>query len=114
VDNCIFCRIVKKDIPAAIVYEDEHVVVFDDLNPQARVHMLVIPRRHVISLDDTQESDATLLGQLLVVCARVARDRGIAHSGYRVVTNAGAEAGQSVFHLHVHVLGGRQFTWPPG
>jgi histidine triad (HIT) family protein len=112
--NCIFCQIVKREIPANTLYEDEHAMVFDDLNPQSRVHMLVIPKRHVVSLDDTKETDASLLGQLLVVCARVARDRDIAHSGYRVVANTGRGAGQSVFHLHFHVLGGRQFEWPPG
>lgn len=112
--ECLFCKIVEGAIPAKKLYEDEHVMAFDDINPQARVHVLVIPKRHMVSLDDTQDSDAALLGQLMVVCAKMARERGIVESGYRVVANTGREAGQTVFHLHLHVLGGRSFTWPPG
>ena len=112
--DCLFCQIVDGAIPAKKIYEDEQVIAFDDINPQAQVHVLVIPKRHVVSLADTQESDAALLGQLLVVCAKMARDYGIVESGYRVVANTGREAGQTVFHLHLHVLGGRTFTWPPG
>jgi len=112
--DCLFCQIVEGAIPANTLYENEHAMAFDDINPQARVHMLVIPKRHVVSLDDTNETDATLLGQLMVVCAKMAREREIAGSGYRVVANTGRRAGQSVFHLHFHVLGGRQFEWPPG
>jgi histidine triad (HIT) family protein len=112
--ECIFCQIVGGAIPTTKLYEDDQVIAFDDINPQARVHILVIPKRHVVSLDDTQDSDSTLLGQLMVVCAKVARARAIAESGYRVVTNTGRGAGQSVFHLHLHVLGGRSFEWPPG
>jgi histidine triad (HIT) family protein len=112
--ECLFCKIVEGAIPAKKLYEDEHVMAFDDINPQARVHVLVIPKRHMVSLDDTQDSDAALLGQLMVVCAKIARERGIVESGYRVVANTGREAGQTVFHLHLHVLGGRSFTWPPG
>lgn len=112
--ECLFCKIVEGAIPAKKLYEDEHVMAFDDINPQARVHVLVIPKRHMVSLDDTQDSDAALLGQLMVVCAKMARERGIVESGYRVVANTGREAGQTVFHLHLHVLGGRSFSWPPG
>jgi len=112
--ECIFCQIVEGVIPTKKLYEDDHVMAFDDLNPQARVHVLVIPKRHVVSLDDTQDSDAALLGKLMVVCTKMARERSIVESGYRVVANTGREAGQSVFHLHFHVLGGRSFTWPPG
>ena len=112
--ECLFCQIVEGAIPAKKPYEDDHVMAFDDINPQARVHMLVIPKRHVVSLDDTHDSDVVLLGQLMVVCAKMARERGIVESGYRVVANTGREAGQTVFHLHLHVLGGRPFTWPPG
>lgn len=112
--ECIFCQIVKGAIPTKKIYEDEQVIAFDDINPQARVHMLVIPKRHVVSLDDTQDTDAALLGQLMVVCAKMARERGLAESGYRVVANTGREAGQTVLHLHLHVLGGRSFAWPPG
>jgi len=112
--ECIFCQIVGRAIPAKKLYEDDQVISFDDLNPQAPVHVLVIPKRHLVSLDDTQDSDSALLGQLLIVCAKMARERGIVDGGYRVVANTGREAGQSVFHLHLHVLGGRPFTWPPG
>ena len=112
--ECIFCQIVRGAIPTAKLYEDDQVIAFDDINPQARVHILVIPKRHVVSLDDTQDSDSTLLGQLMVVCARMARERAIVENGYRVVANTGRGAGQAVFHLHLHVLGGRSFEWPPG
>ena len=112
--ECIFCRIVDGVIPAKKLYEDDQVIAFDDSNPQARVHVLVIPKRHLVSLDDTQDSDTALLGQLLIVCAKMARERGIVESGYRVVANTGRGAGQTVFHLHWHVLGGRSFEWPPG
>jgi histidine triad (HIT) family protein len=101
-------------IPAKKLYEDDHVIAFDDMNPQAHVHVLVIPKRHIVSLEDTQDSDSELLGHLMVVCAKMARERDIVDSGYRVVANTGREAGQSVFHLHLHVLGGRPFAWPPG
>ena len=112
--ECIFCQIVDGTIPASKLYEDDQVIAFEDLNPQAPVHMLVIPKRHIVSLDQTGDADETLLGRLLRVCANVARDRGLAESGYRVVNNIGRGAGQSVFHLHFHVLGGRSFSWPPG
>ncbi|MDR4493737.1 MAG: histidine triad nucleotide-binding protein [Nitrospirales bacterium] len=112
--DCLFCRIVDGTIPAKIVYEDEYCLAFTDINPQARVHVLVIPRRHVVSLAAVGEHDAVLLGHLLVACAKVAREQGVEESGYRVVANTGQEAGQSVFHLHFHVLGGRHLAWPPG
>ncbi len=112
--ECIFCQIVGGVIPTKKLHEDDQIIAFDDLNPQARVHVLVIPKRHMVSLDDTQDSDAELLGQLMIVCAKMARERGIVESGYRVVANTGRGAGQTVFHLHWHVLGGRSFEWPPG
>ncbi len=112
--ECIFCQIVGGAIPTKKLYEDDQVIAFDDLNPQARVHVLVIPKRHLVSLDDTQDSDGALLGQLMIVCAKMARERGIVEGGYRVVVNTGREAGQTVFHLHLHMLGGRSFIWPPG
>lgn len=112
--ECLFCRIVERTIPAKILYEDEQCLCFADINPQARVHVLVIPKRHVTSIASATEDDSALLGHLLGVCAKVARDQGVADSGYRVVTNVGQEAGQSVFHLHFHVLGGRSLSWPPG
>lgn len=110
--DCLFCRIVRGEIPATIVAEDEHCVAFRDINPQAPTHVLVIPRTHVASLD--QADDPLLIGRVMMMAAQVARDEGVVHPGYRVVTNTNAGAGQSVFHLHVHVLGGRQLGWPPG
>jgi len=112
--NCLFCKIVAGEIPAAKIYEDERAVVFRDINPQAPTHALVIPRRHVASLNEASEADEALLGHLLLAAARVARAEGHADGGYRTVINTGAGAGQTVFHVHVHVLGGRQLTWPPG
>ena len=111
--SCIFCKIVSGDIPAKRVFEDEHVVAFHDLNPQAPVHVLVIPRRHIASLDDAVEADGKLLGRLMLAAQRLADELGVA-GGYRVVNNCGASAGQSVFHIHLHLLGGRALGWPPG
>lgn len=111
-DDCIFCRIARKEIPATIVAEDEHCVAFRDLNPQAPTHVLVIPRQHVASLDAVR--DPELIGRVMLMAAEVARAEGIVDHGYRTVSNTNAGAGQSVFHLHVHVLGGRRMGWPPG
>ena len=112
--DCLFCKIVAGQIPAGVVYEDEHAVAFRDINPQAPVHVLVIPREHIASLNDAEQTDAARLGHLLRVAARVAREQGVERGGYRTVINSGADAGQSVFHIHVHVLGGRHLAWPPG
>lgn len=112
--SCLFCRIVAQEIPADFAYQDEQCVVIRDLNPQAPTHLLVIPKEHLESLDDASQKDEALLGHLLRVAARVANSEGLAEGGYRVVINNGAGAGQSVFHLHVHVLGGRIMNWPPG
>jgi len=113
-DDCLFCRIVRGEIPADVIAEGESWVAFRDIQPQAPVHVLVIPRRHVESVGALEEADADLAGELLTAAAEVARLEGIGESGYRVVTNVGERAGQSVFHLHVHVLGGRRMRWPPG
>lgn len=112
--TCLFCRIVAEEIPADFVHQDERSVVIRDLNPQAPTHLLVIPQEHIESLDDASQKDEALLGYLLRVAARVANAAGLAEGGYRTVINNGAGAGQSVFHLHVHVLGGRPMNWPPG
>jgi histidine triad (HIT) family protein len=112
--ECIFCKIVARTIPAALVYEDDMVVAFDDLNPQAPTHTLVIPRKHVASMAELQDSDVGLLGRLMLAGNKIAKLKGIADAGYRVVVNTGAHGGQSVFHLHLHVLGGRHLAWPPG
>lgn len=110
--NCLFCRIVSGEIPAKIVGEDADCVAFRDVNPQAPVHVLVIPRTHVATLNDA--SDAALVGKLHRMAARIAAQEGLAERGYRTVINTNAEAGQTVFHLHVHLLGGRSMAWPPG
>lgn len=113
-ENCIFCRIAQHTLPAKIVFEDETVVAFEDLNPQAPVHLLVIPRKHLASLSDAGPEDEGLLGHLFAVSAELARARKIDSKGYRTVINSGEWGGQTVFHLHVHLMGGRIFHWPPG
>ena len=113
-NNCIFCKIIGGEIPSTIVHRDERSIAFEDLNAQAPVHVLVIPREHLESLDDASQKDEALLGHLLRVAARVANEQGLSETGYRSVVNTGAGVGQSVFHLHVHVLGGRPMNWPPG
>jgi histidine triad (HIT) family protein len=112
--SCLFCRIVAQEIPSDLVHQDDRAIVIRDLNPQAPTHLLVISREHIESLDDASQKDEALLGHLLRVAARVANAEGLGESGYRTVINNGAGAGQSVFHLHVHVLGGRPMNWPPG
>jgi len=112
--TCLFCRIVAKEIPADFVHQDDVSIVIRDLNPQAPTHLLVIPQEHIESLDDASQKDESLLGHLLRVAARVANAAGLVEGGYRTVINNGAGAGQSGFHLHVHVLGGRPMNWPPG
>jgi len=113
-ENCLFCRILSQEIPAEVVHQDERSIAIRDINPQAPTHLLVIPQEHIESLDDASQKDEALLGHLLRVAARLANAAGLAESGYRTVINNGAGAGQSVFHLHVHVLGGRPMNWPPG
>lgn len=111
--SCIFCRIASGEIPARTVYEDDLCLAFHDTNPQAPVHVLVIPRAHIASLDDMKEEDEAALGRVMRVAATVAREQGL-EKGFRTVVNTGREAGQSVFHIHAHVLGGRSLGWPPG
>jgi histidine triad (HIT) family protein len=111
-ESCLFCRIVRKEIPATVVAETEHCVAFRDINPQAPVHLLVIPREHVASLDEA--TDPALVGRLALLAAELARKEGIADGGYRTVINTNADAGQTVFHVHLHLLGGRPMGWPPG
>jgi histidine triad (HIT) family protein len=112
--ECLFCRIIEGRMPAKILYQDEHTLAFDDINPQAPVHSLVIPKRHVLSVHTLEESDQALLGRLLVTCNKVARDKGLSDRGFRLVVNTGHDGGQTVSHLHFHVLGGRHLGWPPG
>ena len=113
-DSCLFCQIIAGTTPGDLVHQDERCVVIRDINPQAPMHVLVIPREHLESLDDAAQTDEPVLGHLLRVGARVANEQGHGESGYRTVINTGAGAGQSVFHLHVHVLAGRPLNWPPG
>lgn len=110
--DCLFCRIARGEIPAAIVARNYDAIAFRDIDPRAPVHVLVIPLRHVASLNEAD--DPTLLGSVLMLAAQVARDEGVTESGYRVVINTGERAGQTVHHLHAHVLGGREMAWPPG
>jgi histidine triad (HIT) family protein len=112
--TCTFCRIAAGELPASIVYRDEAVVAFRDIAPRAPTHILLIPRRHIASVLELTEADGELLGRIFAVAARVARAEGIADKGVRIVTNAGPWAGQSVDHLHFHLLGGRSMGWPPG
>jgi histidine triad (HIT) family protein len=112
--NCLFCRIAAGDIPAKKVHEDADVVAFHDINPQAPTHVLVIPRKHIPSLNDLTPGDAATIGTTIVRASEIARDLRLHDDGYRLVVNNGEGAGQTVFHIHVHVLGGRAFGWPPG
>lgn len=110
--DCIFCKIAAGEMGGPPLYQDEDVTAFKDINPQAPKHILIIPNKHVASVSDAAAEDQALLGKLLLTAAKIAEDEGL--SGYRLVTNTGPEAGQSVFHLHFHLLGGRRMTWPPG
>ena len=112
--DCLFCRIAEKTIPAMIVHEDDQTLAFDDIHHQAPVHTLVIPKRHVGSIQDLGESDQPLLARLLLTCTQVAKNKGLAAPGFRLVANTGRDGGQTVFHLHFHVMGGRHMGWPPG
>ena len=113
-DHCLFCRIIAGEIPGEVLYQDEHLVAIKDISPQAPTHTLIIPREHMESLNDVGQGDEILLGHLLRVTAKVANQAGLADDGYRVVINSGPNAGQTVPHLHVHLLGGRPMKWPPG
>lgn len=112
--DCLFCKIAQKDLDADIVYEDDVVVAFKDINPQAPVHSLIIPRKHLSTLNDVEESDRELMGHIIKTASRLAREQGIEKSGYRLVANCQEGAGQTVFHIHFHLLGGRNLGWPPG
>ena len=112
--DCLFCKIAAGDIPAKVVYQDDEIVAFRDIHPAAPTHILVIPRRHLTGLAAADSGDQALLGALLLAASRLARDEGLNDGGFRVVANTGPNAGQSVDHLHVHLLGGRRMSWPPG
>lgn len=112
--DCLFCKIINREIPASIVYEDQRVLAFNDINPQAPTHVLVIPRRHIASLNEIGVEDDQIVGELVRRAAAIAKDRGLAEGGFRTVFNTNRLAGQTVFHIHLHLLGGRAMTWPPG
>jgi histidine triad (HIT) family protein len=112
--DCLFCKIVDGDLPADIVYENDALVAFRDINAKAPTHILLIPRRHIATMNDLQNGDESLAGELFITAAKIAADEGLADDGYRVVMNCNEAAGQSVFHIHLHLMGGRTMGWPPG
>jgi histidine triad (HIT) family protein len=114
VADCLFCRIAAGEIPATLVHQDEHLIAFKDINPQAPMHVLVVPRRHIASVNDLMPDDDRLVGEMIRRAGLLARAHGHADRGYRTVFNCNADAGQTVFHIHLHVLGGRSLHWPPG
>lgn len=112
--DCLFCKVIDGRIPSEAVYETDRILAFDDINPQAPHHLLIIPKKHISTLNDLSEKDATLVGEMVLAARKLAADLGIDRSGYRTVFNCNADAGQAVFHVHLHLLGGRRMTWPPG
>lgn len=112
--ECLFCKIIDREVSADIVYEDHEVLAFNDVNPQAPTHILIIPKKHIPTLNDITADDLTLVGRLPHTAARLAREQGFAEDGYRVVMNCNDQGGQSVYHIHMHLMGGRRFTWPAG
>jgi len=112
--DCLFCKILKGTIPASIIYEDERLIAFKDINPQAPLHALIVPKRHIASLNELTAEDDALVGEMVRRAAAIANQQGYAERGFRTVFNTNAEAGQTVFHIHLHVLAGRGLTWPPG
>lgn len=112
--DSLFTKIIKREIPAHIEYEDEHVVAFRDISPQAPTHILIVPRKEIATLNDVTHDDAELLGRMVLAARQIARDKGIHENGYRLVMNCNEDGGQTVFHIHMHLLGGRPMAWPPG
>ena len=113
-ENCIFCKIVAKEIPATIIYEDDLVIAFDDLNPQAPIHKLIIPKTHIATINDLKEDEKLLIGHMLYAAKELAHELNIADNGYRTLFNCNRAGGQEVYHIHLHLLGGRNMQWPPG
>ena len=112
--DCLFCKIINREIPADIVYEDDAVLAFKDINPQAPTHMLIVPKQHIATLNDIEEADLALVGRLQYTAAKLAAEQGFAEQGYRVVMNCNDQGGQTVYHIHMHLMGGRRFIWPAG
>ena len=112
--DCLFCKIIDGKIPSDIVYEDEHVLAFNDINPTAPIHILIIPKEHISTLNDIEENHRQTMGEMFLAAKKIASDKGISESGYRVVFNCNQDGQQTVFHIHLHLIAGRQMTWPPG
>ena len=114
VADCLFCKIVAKEIPASLVYEDDRLLAFNDINPQGPTHVLIVPKRHIATLNDLASADDPIVGEMVRRAAAIAKDRGISAGGFRTVFNTNRDAGQTVFHIHLHLIGGRGLAWPPG
>lgn len=112
--DCLFCKMIAGDIPTDVVYQDDDVFAFRDINPQAPLHVLIVPKNHIATINDLQSDHAQLIGKLFLAAKKIAADEGVSEPGYRTVINCNAEAGQTVFHIHLHLLAGRQMSWPPG
>ncbi|MDD5428852.1 MAG: histidine triad nucleotide-binding protein [Candidatus Omnitrophica bacterium] len=112
--GCLFCRIANKEIPAKVVFEDSRIIAFEDVNPQAPVHILLIPKKHIEKISDLTKDNADMVGHLVLAANKIAAEQGIRDAGYRLTINCNKDAGQAVFHLHMHLMGGRKFAWPPG
>ncbi len=112
--DCLFCKIIAAEIPADIIYESPDAIAFRDINPQAPTHVLIVPRRHIATINELADTDTDVVGRLFLAARDIAKQEGFAEDGYRVTMNCNAAAGQTVFHIHLHLLGGRNFTWPPG
>ncbi|MDH4218915.1 MAG: histidine triad nucleotide-binding protein [Candidatus Aminicenantes bacterium] len=113
-EDCIFCKIINMEIPAELVFEDEHIVAFNDINPQAPIHILLIPKEHYVSLNEIPKDKKSVLSHILLKARQIALEKGVDKSGYRIVLNTARDSGQEVFHIHFHLLGGRRMHWPPG
>jgi len=112
--DCLFCKIIERKIPSSVVYEDDRILAFNDIDPQAPTHVLIMPKRHIPTLNDLGVEDEQIIGELVRRAATIAKERGFSETGYRTLFNTNRSAGQSVFHIHLHLLGGRPFSWPPG
>ena len=113
-DNCLFCKIINGEITATKIYENEHIIAFNDINPKAPVHILVIPKKHIRSINELNSSDINLAGEIILAAKKIAKDQGVDSKGFRVVFNTNDDGGQTVYHIHMHIMGGRQMQWPPG
>lgn len=112
--DCLFCKIINKEIPSTIAFEDDEVFAFEDINPKAPTHTLIIPKKHISTINDIEPAEATLAGKLILTAKKLAKEKGIAENGYRVLMNCNSDGGQEVYHIHLHLIGGRPLHWPPG